>query len=788
MKIWHLIADESLHALARSSRERRGATTVALAAALLIVLTWASVAAVLVRGHAAAIAAETRVLERMSLAAQEQARYLLLTIQTFAANADRLFLLRPEADPRKDSEFLILVDSLQRQSGGMIDVGLMMADGELVYPGNAERQVALDGSSLRGRIPALAEAGRQALHVAHPLSTSDATRWLLPVFYPLGSQQHGMNMLVTTIDNRSFERLYEESRIKPNGTLSLVHRDGTVLARTPDPLRYVGKSLAQGKLWNEILPAGPRGTRIMERTLIDARDRLVSHAVLPDFPLVVIASSAMDDVLADWRQSVAWIIAMGVVMTLLTTLVAWRLILLLSKLAQTRAQVEDQALRDALTGLPNRRMFQDRLSQALKHADRKQHSVALLFIDLDLFKEVNDTMGHSVGDQLLKDAATRLLSSVRESDTIARLGGDEFTVIMSELSGPRSVERVAETVLARLAQPFRLGQEVAWISASMGITFYPEDARNAEDLIKNADQAMYAAKNAGRNRYSYFTQSMQIEAQNRKRLMTDLRAALSSEQFRLYYQPIVDLKSGKIAKAEALIRWLHPERGLIMPNDFIPVLEETGLVTEVGDWVFRQAAQQVHRWRSNLDGQFQISINKSPAQFRLGVGTLARWQQMLETLKLPGNSITIEITEGLLMDVNQHAESSLLQISRAGIGLSLDDFGTGYSSLSYLKKFDIDSIKIDRSFVDGMEHDASNVALCEAMIVMAHKLGLRVIAEGVENPQQRDMLNLIGCDFAQGFVFAAALPAEEFEHLAYTANAIAQQPEPMLTQDRLSTR
>jgi EAL domain-containing protein (putative c-di-GMP-specific phosphodiesterase class I) len=281
---------------------------------------------------------------------------------------------------------------------------------------------------------------------------------------------------------------------------------------------------------------------------------------------------------------------------------------------------------------------------------------------------------------------------------------------------------------------------------------------------------------------------MQIQAQSRKRLLTDLRTALALEQFKLHYQPIVDLKSGKIIKAEALIRWQHPERGLIMPNDFIPVLEETGLVTEVGDWVFRQAATQVLRWRRNLDACFQISINKSPAQFRLGIGTLARWQRLLESLQLPGECIAIEITEGLLMDVNQHAESSLLQISRAGIGLSLDDFGTGYCSLSYLKKFDIDSIKIDRSFVDGMEHDASNVALCEAMIVMAHKLGLRVIAEGVENVQQRDMLNLIGCDYAQGYVYAAALPPEEFEQMAFTANAVAQRPQPAPAQELLSAR
>ncbi len=741
-----------------------------LAAALLIIVLWASIATVLVRSHTAAFESERRVLQRMSLVVEEQARYLLSTVQAFLFNADQLFKLRPDADPRTDPEFMTLVESLRRQSNGYIDIRMITQDGDLyLLPSLSKEPLA----NLRDRnyFQAQSDPALRGLFVGHPVVGRVSGRWLLPISYPLTGKPHGISVIFAAIESQAFDKLYEEGRTKPNGSIGLVHRDGSIIARAPDGPAFLGKSIANGEIWTRHLAQRERATVRLPAAVIDSQDRLTTYAALRDFPLVVVASSAVEDILADWTNALYWSLTFGALFTLLTVMVAWRLIRLLASLAEARGQVEDQALRDSLTGLPNRRMFQDRLEQAIKKADRFQHSVALLFIDLDLFKEVNDTLGHSVGDLLLKNAATRLLSSVRESDTIARLGGDEFTIIMSELSGPSSVERVAEAVLSRLAQPFRLGDEVAWISASIGITFYPEDAHNAEDLIKNADQAMYAAKNEGRNRHSYFTRSMQVTAQHRKRLLDDLRDALQHEQFLLHYQPIVDLRSGRVAKAEALIRWQHPMRGLITPDQFIPLLEETGMISEVGDWVFREAANQVHRWRTMLDPEFQVSINKSPAQFRHGAGTMARWERCLESLQLPGRSIAIEITEGLLMDVNDLATTSLMQISRAGIALSLDDFGTGYSSLSYLKKFDIDYIKIDRSFIGSMESDPDDVALCEAIIVMAHKLGLKVIAEGVENEAQRKLLALIGCDFGQGYFFSPPVAPADFEAVVQAMHA-----------------
>ncbi len=424
-----------------------------------------------------------------------------------------------------------------------------------------------------------------------------------------------------------------------------------------------------------------------------------------------------------------------------------------------------QANFDTLTGLPNRRMFYDRLEQDVKKAYRASLKIALLFIDLDKFKEVNDTLGHSMGDILLAEAARRIGECVRDTDTVARLGGDEFIVILAKLDDVGSAERVAGSILQKLGEPFRLGDELAHVSASIGITLYPDDATGVEDLLKNADQAMYMAKDKGRNRFSYFTQAMQQAAQNRLRLVSDLRGALEANQFRVYYQPIVDLTTGSINKAEALIRWQHPERGLISPAEFIPLAEETGLIVEIGDWVFKESARQIKHWRMLHNAAFQISVNMSPVQFRSTDCACNIWVSYLRELELPGQSMVIEITEGLLLDIDANVTDKLRGFRDAGIQISIDDFGTGYSSLSYLKKFDIDYLKIDQSFVRDLADDPDDMALSEAIIVMAHKLGLKVIAEGVETEAQRKLLADAGCDYAQGYLYSRPVPAGEFEVL-----------------------
>ena len=422
-----------------------------------------------------------------------------------------------------------------------------------------------------------------------------------------------------------------------------------------------------------------------------------------------------------------------------------------------------QANFDPLTLLPNRRMFRDRLEQEIRQAQRSGFAFAVLFIDLDRFKEVNDALGHDAGDQLLIDAARRIRDSVRDSDTVARLGGDEFTVILSNLAMTLSVEVIAQNLIDRLAEPFVLGADLVHVSASIGITFYPSDSMEVEELLKNADQAMYHAKNEGRNRFSFYAPSMQAMSDNRMRLFNDLHGALAKNQFLLHFQPIIDLSTRKIVKAEALLRWQHPQRGMIPPAEFIPLAEETGLIIPIGDWVLQESLRWAQRWVPLGPEGFQISVNKSPAQFK--DRHFHAWFDQLLSMSLPHQTIVLEITENLLFNPDQRVIDKLLKFRDVGIQIALDDFGTGYSALSYLNQFDIDYLKIDRSFVSGLSTDPHDMALSEAIIMMAHKLGLKVIAEGVETDVQRRLLSEAGCDYGQGFFFSQPIPPEQFETL-----------------------
>jgi diguanylate cyclase (GGDEF)-like protein/PAS domain S-box-containing protein len=424
-----------------------------------------------------------------------------------------------------------------------------------------------------------------------------------------------------------------------------------------------------------------------------------------------------------------------------------------------------QANFDFLTELPNRQMFHDRLDHEVKLTNRSKHPLALILLDLDHFKEVNDTLGHDMGDELLVQTATRLKSCVRETDTVARLGGDEFIIILSDFEKPDVVERVCLDILQKLREPYYLNTEVAYISASIGVTIYPQDAQDIDSLIKNADQAMYDAKSQGRDCFSYFTPLMQAQSKMKMQIANDLRLALDKDEFWLAYQPIVSLTTGEVHKAEALIRWQHPKRGLIGPNEFIPIAEDTGLILKMGEWVFSEAVKQMAIWRTMYQVNFEISVNKSPIQFRDESADYLSWPDQLNKLGLPGDSVVVEITEGMLMESNDAVSKKLLAYRDAGIQVSLDDFGTGYSSLSYLKKFDIDYLKIDKSFISNLKPNSEDMALCEAIIVMAHKLGIKVIAEGVETVEQKELLMRAGCDFAQGYLFSKPIPANAFEEL-----------------------
>ena len=437
----------------------------------------------------------------------------------------------------------------------------------------------------------------------------------------------------------------------------------------------------------------------------------------------------------------------------------------ITKQKRAEALIFEQTNFSHLTKLPNRRMFSERLEEEVKNARSAGLPFALLFIDLDNFKDINDTLGHETGDMLLLEAAQRIVRYVRQRDPVSHLGGDKFTVILEGIKELTVGESVAEALLAALNEAFRLGGHTVHLSASIGIGLYPYDGADASTLLKHAEQAMYLAKRLGRNRYSYFTPSMQQEAQKRRRLRDDLHRALAAEEFEVYYQPIVELATGKIRKAEALLRWHHPEEGMIPPDQFIPLAEESGLIRAIGDWVYREATRQARVWQQRYDAAFQIGVNKSPVQFRTSE-TVEGWMRHIDTIGLPGRNSVIEITENLLLEYDEQVQEKLARLREKGVEISLDDFGTGYSSLSYLQKFKIDYVKIDKSFVSSLSRDNTRDAtLCEAIVTMAHKLDIRVVAEGIETPYQRELLLGMECDYGQGFLFSPPVPAAAFERL-----------------------
>lgn len=430
----------------------------------------------------------------------------------------------------------------------------------------------------------------------------------------------------------------------------------------------------------------------------------------------------------------------------------------------SEAVIWRQANYDSLTELPNRHYFQHKIQESLIEVASTKQRLTLLLLDLDRFKEVNDTLGHLYGDELLIQVGKRIRNSLPEGVMVARLGGDEFAIVVSSALHV-NLNEMCSVLMHEISQAHVLGDERVFVTVSIGISQYPEDAVSVDELIQHADLAMYDAKSHGRNQVRYFSAALREALSQKASLTRDLRMALKHDEFRDYYQPIVSLQTEKIVKAEALMRWQHPVRGLISPAVFIPVAEETGEIVAMGDWIFHQVLERAVQWQSLLDDEFAISVNKSPVQFVHQSGTQHDWGGALRQSGLEGKRVVVEITEGLLLNPDPVVEQRLLEFRDMGIQVAIDDFGTGYSSLSYLNKFDIDYLKIDQSFIRNLKAGNQSYVLCEAIIVMAHKLGLKVIAEGVETALQRDLLIDIHCDYAQGFFYSPPVPAEIFENI-----------------------
>lgn len=416
---------------------------------------------------------------------------------------------------------------------------------------------------------------------------------------------------------------------------------------------------------------------------------------------------------------------------------------------------------DPLTKLPNRLLFSDRLKQALRHAKRTKTGLALLFIDLDEFKEINDSFGHNLGDQLLKKVSERLKKNVRENDTIARLGGDEFTVIVEDLLHPDDAAIIAQNLLDAFHESIELDNHQLHVSLSIGISLYPNDADQTEALIRNADTAMYKAKASGKNRYDFYTQDMTDQAFERIMMIGAMRNAIEHDQFVLHYQPQIDVRDNSIIGAEALIRWKDPQMGTIEPGRFIPIAEKTGMIQIIDRWVLDTVCRNISEWQKAGYDVPRISVNISARHF--GTNTLA--DEVADTLKrnnCSSDMIELEITEGVIMNNPGRAGHELEQLREMGIRLAIDDFGTGYSSLSYLKKLPLDRLKIDHSFITDIPADKNDQAISRAIIAMADSLGMEVIAEGMETEEQRQFLIDEKCYYAQGFLFSKAVPEQSF--------------------------
>jgi diguanylate cyclase (GGDEF)-like protein/PAS domain S-box-containing protein len=436
------------------------------------------------------------------------------------------------------------------------------------------------------------------------------------------------------------------------------------------------------------------------------------------------------------------------------------------ELAEARAR--HLALHDVLTGLPNRRLLEDRLGQALAQARREQWQVALLFIDLDRFKTINDSLGHVAGDEVLRIVAKRLTGALRETDTVARVGGDEFVAVLSH-ARPSELPPVTAKIMSELSEPIELlGREVR-ITPSIGVAVFPDDGEDALKLLAHADAAMYHAKASGRRNVRYYASAMSEALERRSRLESDLHHALARKQLELYYQPRVDLRSGAVAGFEALLRWHHPELGLVEPGTFIPIAEESGLIMPIGDWVIEEACRQLTRWHAAGAPFASVSVNISARQF-FDTRMPDRVRRALDGAGLDGSQLELEITESVLMAHTEETQSVLAGLKALGVKLSIDDFGTGFSSLAYLKRFRVDHLKIDHSFVRDIGTGNDAAAIVQAIVGLARSLSLRVIAEGVETRAQLAFLSDCDCDEAQGFLFARPLPVDKAELIGATAS------------------
>ncbi|HXP97636.1 MAG TPA: EAL domain-containing protein [Telmatospirillum sp.] len=565
-------------------------------------------------------------------------------------------------------------------------------------------------------------------------------------------------------------RFFDPTKLGPHGIIAVFGMDGVFRAHGKNAPDWLGRKVSdQSPMWEKLKEAD-QGL-YWQTSTIDGDVRLYCYEKLKDYPLVVITGISKDDIL-DWARARrlpyqrAFAIVLGLLLIVFILVLRQRMSDVdvrqdRERLAEALSEIERHVYLDALTGLPNRVLMQDRLAQAIETARRDHTQVALLFIDLDGFKMVNDTFGHDVGDDLLKHAADLLRQCLRHSDTIARLGGDEFILILPKVDSPDEVAEVAEKVIAQLGKTISLDGRLIRLGASVGIALFPDDGPDVTTLMKIADSAMYQAKAAGRNTFRFFDMRTMEVALDRLKLETDLHHATLAGEYELHYQPKICLNSGRVQGVEALVRWNSKDRGLVFPDQFIPLAEETGLIVEIGDWVLKEACRQMVQWETAGLGRISVAVNVSTRQL-FDDSFVTEVARLLAQYHLAPSRIEIELTESAVMTEPERAISQLQRLKDIGVGISVDDFGTGYSSLSYLKRLPLSNVKIDKTFVHGVDRDTDNAAIVAAVLGLARTLDLSVIAEGIETEEEERHLQSAGCLIGQGYRYARPLPAAAF--------------------------
>jgi diguanylate cyclase (GGDEF)-like protein len=579
-----------------------------------------------------------------------------------------------------------------------------------------------------------------------------------------------LGVVVVLITPNALTTLHKSIDLGPHGLLTLSGLDNILLARfgadSSDGTARIGLSIAGGPRPDVFEKDGEGSfTRV---SVLDGITRLFTYGRVDSYPLVVTVGLELDRELAGWRSYAAMIVAMALGATLLMSGLAAYLIGQIfrdeSAARATTLAITHSAEHDFLTGLPNRLLLQDRVGQAIALAQRRNNKVAVLFLDLDGFKHINDSLGHPVGDKLLQSVAKRLVACVRGADTVSRQGGDEFVALLSEVHRAEDVAVLARKMLQTVAEVHLIDQHELHVTASIGVSIYPEDGLDAATLIKNADTAMYQGKENGRHIYKFFTPAMNFRAVERQIIEEGLRRALERREFALHYQPKINLRTGAITGAEALLRWTHPTRGPISPAEFIPVAEECGLILPIGSWVLREACEQARAWADAGLPATTMAVNVSAMEFR-DANFLHGVFGVLAEIGLDPRVLELELTESVLMTRIDSAAAILQTLRAKGVQVAIDDFGAGYSSLSYLLKFPVDSLKIDQSFVRQIGAGEVDTPIVTALISMARSLGIRVVAEGVETADELTFLRADQCDEAQGHYFSRPVPAEQFARL-----------------------